>query len=74
MQRDSVVAVVAAGYADGLRRTLSGRIDLLIRGRRVPQLGEIKQLEFRAADNSYTLYPDPDADTIERIRQKEQQK
>lgn len=35
------VAVVGAGYADGLHRALSGRMDMLINGRRVRQIGRI---------------------------------
>ena len=32
---------VSIGYADGLHRALSGKIDMLIRGRRAPQIGNI---------------------------------
>ncbi len=39
--RDSVVAVATIGYADGLFRSLSGKIDLLVNGRRAPQIGRI---------------------------------
>jgi alanine racemase len=35
------LAVVTIGYADGLHRVLSGKIDVLIRGRRAPQVGRI---------------------------------
>lgn len=35
------LAVVPIGYADGLHRALSGKIDMLIRGRRCPQVGRI---------------------------------
>ncbi len=35
------VAVITIGYADGLFRTLSGRIDVLVRGRRAHQIGRI---------------------------------
>ncbi len=35
------VAVVTVGYGDGLHRVLSGRMDMLIRGRRCPQIGRI---------------------------------
>ena len=34
-------AVVPIGYADGLHRILSGKIDMLVRGRRAPQIGRI---------------------------------
>jgi len=39
--RKMKVAVVALGYADGLRRSLSGKIDFIIRDRRCPQIGTI---------------------------------
>lgn len=35
------LAVVPIGYGDGLHRALSGKIDMLIRGRRCPQVGRI---------------------------------
>ena len=35
------LAVVPIGYGDGLHRVLSGKIDMLIRGRRCPQVGRI---------------------------------
>lgn len=35
------LAVLSIGYADGLRRGLSGRMDVLIRGHRVKQIGRI---------------------------------
>jgi alanine racemase len=35
------VATLPVGYADGLRRGLSGRIDVLLHGERCPQLGTI---------------------------------
>ena len=39
--RKSRLAVVPIGYADGLHRALSGKIDMLVRGRRCPQIGRI---------------------------------
>ena len=39
--RDMRVAVVAAGYATGYARALSGRVSLLVRGRRAPQVGRV---------------------------------
>ena len=39
--RDMRVAVAAAGYATGYARALSGRVSLLVRGRRVPQVGRV---------------------------------
>ena len=35
------IAVVPIGYADGLHRVLSGKIDMLVRGKRVQQVGRI---------------------------------
>jgi alanine racemase len=39
--RDSCVAVVGIGYADGVLRNLSNRMQVLVQGQRVPQLGTI---------------------------------
>lgn len=39
--RDMLLAVVGIGYADGVPRNLSNRIEVLIRGKRVPQIGAI---------------------------------
>lgn len=39
--RDSVVAILCAGYADGLPRAASNRAQVLIRGRRCPVLGRV---------------------------------
>ncbi len=41
LERDSVVAVVPVGYADGLHRCLSNRMEMLVCGQRVPQIGRI---------------------------------
>lgn len=38
---DMQIAVVGIGYADGVPRLLSNRMDVLIRGRRIPQIGAI---------------------------------
>ncbi|MGE4354749.1 MAG: alanine racemase, partial [Oscillospiraceae bacterium] len=35
------VAVVGVGYADGLQRALSGKMDVLVNGRRARQIGKI---------------------------------
>jgi len=35
------IAVIAIGYADGLHRVLSGKMDVIIRGRRARQVGTI---------------------------------
>ena len=40
-QRPTTVATVSVGYADGYRRSLSGRFYVLIRGKKAPILGRI---------------------------------
>ena len=40
-RQDSLVATLPIGYADGLHRSLSNKIDVLIRGKRAPQIGNI---------------------------------
>ncbi len=40
-QRDSRIALIGVGYADGLRRQLSNKMELLVQGKRVPQVGRI---------------------------------
>ncbi len=40
-ERNSRIAVLPVGYADGLNRVLSGRMDVLVRGERVKQVGTI---------------------------------
>lgn len=39
--RDTVVGLIPAGYADGVWRPLSGRIEVAIGGRRFPQVGRV---------------------------------
>ena len=41
LERDSRVAVLPIGYADGLSRSLSGKMEVLLNGHRVPQIGRI---------------------------------
>jgi alanine racemase len=41
LQRDSIIAIVCAGYADGLPRAASNRAHVLVRGRRCPVLGRV---------------------------------
>lgn len=48
-QRDSVVAVLPCGYADGLPRRASGHAEVAIRGRRVPLVGTIS-MDIALAD------------------------
>jgi alanine racemase len=40
-QRASLIATLPIGYGDGLSRGLSGRMDVLVRGVRCPQVGRI---------------------------------
>ena len=39
--QDSLIATLPIGYADGLHRLLSNNMDVLVRGRRAPQIGNI---------------------------------
>lgn len=41
LRRDSVVAVLPVGYYDGYPRSLSGKGEVLVRGRRAPVLGRV---------------------------------
>ncbi len=41
LQRESVIAAVPVGYADGLHRTLSSKLEVLVHGQRAPQRGRI---------------------------------
>ena len=41
LERDSRIAVLPVGYGDGLRRSLSGRMEVLIDGCRASQIGRI---------------------------------
>ncbi|MDO4610038.1 alanine racemase [Corynebacterium sp.] len=45
-ERDTRVAVVPWGYADGLPRALSGRFSVAIGGRRYPQVGRVCMDQF----------------------------
>ncbi|HIK56467.1 MAG TPA: alanine racemase [Synechococcales cyanobacterium M55_K2018_004] len=40
-EREMAIATIAIGYADGIPRNLSNRMSVLIRGRRIPQIGAI---------------------------------
>ena len=40
-ERDMTLAVIPIGYADGLLRSLSGKMDVMLRGQRVHQVGRI---------------------------------
>lgn len=52
--RDTTVALIAAGYADGVWRLLSGRFDVSIGGRRYPNVGRVCMDQFVV-----DLGPDP---------------
>ena len=52
-EREMRLAVIPVGYADGLHRSLSGRFDVLINGRRARQVGRI--LAALAGTISYEL-------------------
>ena len=43
---DTTVALIAAGYADGVWRLLSGRMDVTIGGRRYPNVGRVCMDQF----------------------------
>ena len=45
-ERDTTLALLPIGYADGVFRTLSGRIDVLINGRLRPSVGRICMDQF----------------------------
>ncbi|MCL1834106.1 MAG: alanine racemase [Leptospirales bacterium] len=40
-KKDSIIATVPAGYADGLNRLLSSKGEMLVRGKRAPILGRV---------------------------------
>jgi alanine racemase len=40
-RQNSLVATLPIGYADGLHRSLSNKMEVLIRGKRAPQIGNI---------------------------------
>jgi alanine racemase len=40
-RRESVIAVLPVGYADGYRRVLTNNMDVLVRGRRAPVVGRV---------------------------------
>ena len=40
-ERETTIAVLPIGYADGVRRHLTGRLQTMIRGRRYPVVGTI---------------------------------
>lgn len=40
-RRDSLIGVIAAGYADGFSRRFSNKAEVLVRGKRVPVVGRV---------------------------------
>lgn len=44
--RDTTIALIPLGYADGIPRVTSGRASVLIRGRRMPVIGRIAMDQF----------------------------
>ena len=47
--RESLLATLSVGYSDGYRRSLSGRGEVLIRGRRCPVIGTVS-MDYIVAD------------------------
>ena len=56
------VATVPIGYADGLSRTLSNRMDVLFRGMRVRQVGNICMDQFMVAIQQTSQRETPEAE------------
>lgn len=52
--RDSVIAIVPIGYADGYQRILSNKAEVLFRGRRVPLVGNVC-MDYLMVDVTDTL-------------------
>tara|TARA_B100000686_G_scaffold198348_1_gene205183 strand:- start:121 stop:618 length:498 start_codon:yes stop_codon:yes gene_type:complete len=40
-EKDSIIATIPIGYADGLPRRLSNKMEVLVKGKRAPQVGTI---------------------------------
>jgi alanine racemase len=70
--RPSVVALVMAGYGDGLRRALSNRGSLLIRGRRAPMVGRIA-MDMCVADVTDVPYVALDDEAVLIGRQRDEE-
>ncbi|WP_299565670.1 alanine racemase [uncultured Mycolicibacterium sp.] len=45
-ERDTTVGLIPLGYADGVPRSLGGRIEVLINGRRCPSIGRVCMDQF----------------------------
>lgn len=59
------VATVPIGYADGLARQLSNRMDVLVRGKRCRQVGRVCMDQFMFANNLNTVRPDRPVTPVE---------
>ena len=62
-KRNIQVATVPIGYADGLSRTLSNNMDVIVGGRRLPQVGNICMDQFMFAvdvNTTRTYCPTPE--------------
>ena len=62
-QRPSTIALIMCGYADGYRRALSTRADVLIRGRRAPIAGRIA-MDMCMADVTHIAGVAPDDEAV----------
>lgn len=62
-RRKTRVATLPVGYADGYRRLLSGRSEVLIRGRRAPLIGRIC-MDMCMADVSHIPHVRPGDDVV----------
>lgn len=56
------ICTLPIGYADGLSRTLSNRMDVLYRGERVHQVGNICMDQFMVAIQSNPAHETPEAE------------
>jgi alanine racemase len=77
-QRDSLVATIPVGYADGYPRSLSNRAQALVRGKRVPVIGTVAMDAVMvdvtdvpdppvSVDDEFTLLGQQGADAIEAL-------
>lgn len=71
LERESTIATVPVGYADGYSRLLTGRAEVLIRGRRYPVAGAVTmdQIMVDCGDDSV----DPGDEVVLLGRQGEQE-
>lgn len=72
-KRETKIAVVTVGYADGYPRQLSGKADVLIRGKRAPVLGrvcmdmlmaDVTDIEGAAVGDTVTLFGTDGGETV----------